>query len=72
MISEVEDISDKSKKLYCLCINARCGHSFVMDLVFSHTLKRSARKNDDSLLKRFSELSSVQQVLLFEQLDALK
>lgn len=71
LISQVEEVSPDSKKLYCLCLNAKCGHSFVMDLCFSHTVKPSAKKFDGSLLERFRDLSSAQQLQLLEQLDML-
>ncbi|MGP5403246.1 ogr/Delta-like zinc finger family protein [Pseudomonas helleri] len=72
LISEVEEVSPDLKKLYCLCLNHKCGHSFVMELCFSHTLKPSAKKAGESLLERFRELSSAQQLQMFEQLDSLK
>ncbi|MGO2712502.1 ogr/Delta-like zinc finger family protein [Pseudomonas helleri] len=72
LISEVVDVSTELKNLYCLCLNPRCAHSFVMELNFSHTLKPSAKKNDKSLLERFRDLSSAQQLQMFEQLDISK
>lgn len=71
LISEVEDVSPGSKKLYCICLNARCGHSFVMGLSFSHTLKPSAKKFDDDLLERFRKLSNSQQLQMFEKISTL-
>jgi hypothetical protein len=72
LVSEVEEVSLDTKKLYCLCLNARCGHSFVMELSFSHTLRPSAKTIDESLFKRFRELSNDQQLKMFEQLESLK
>ncbi|MCW8275550.1 ogr/Delta-like zinc finger family protein [Pseudomonas sp. PCH199] len=72
LISEVEELSSESKKLYCLCLSPRCGHSFVMDLAFSHTLNPSAKKLDISLLERFRELSSAQQLNLLDKLDEFR
>lgn len=72
LISEVEEVSLDTKKLYCLCLNARCGHSFVMDLNFSHSLRPSAKKLDESLFERFRGLSNTQQLQMFEQLERLK
>lgn len=72
LISEIEEVSPDSKKLYCLCLNPRCAHSFVMVLSFSHTLKPSAKNLDESLLERFRELSSAQQLQMLEQLDTSK
>lgn len=72
LISEAEELSSESKKLYCLCLSPRCGHTFVMDLAYSHTVNPSAKKLDISLLDRFRALSSAQQLQMFEQLDFLK
>lgn len=72
LISEVEEVSPDFKKLYCVCLNPRCAHSFVMEFSFSHTLKPSAKKFDESLLERFRGLSSAQQLQMFEQLESLK
>lgn len=71
LISEVEEVSLGSQKLYCICLDARCGHSFVMGLNFSHTLKLSAKKIDETLLERFRKLSDAQQLQIFEQLSNL-
>jgi len=40
------DLSD----LYCACSDYECGHTFVMNVTFSHTISPSA-KNRDSMLK---------------------
>ena len=72
LISEVDETSPGTNKLYCLCLNARCGHSFVMELSFSHTLKPSAKKVDESLFERFRGLSNAQQLQMFEHLESLK
>ncbi|MFP9230155.1 Ogr/Delta-like zinc finger protein [Pectobacterium cacticida] len=36
--------------LYCACSDVECGHTFVLNVTFSHTLSPSA-KTQDSLLK---------------------
>ena len=36
------EISASFKTLYCSCRNPECGHTFVMNLEFSHTLSPSA------------------------------
>ncbi|SCY46162.1 ogr/Delta-like zinc finger family protein [Desulfoluna spongiiphila] len=41
-IQSSTQISDEFKQLYCSCTNTLCGHTFVMDLAFSHTLSPSA------------------------------
>ncbi|MQT65676.1 transcriptional regulator [Pseudomonas sp. FSL R10-0056] len=71
LISKVDEVSSLLKKLYCMCLSFECGHKFVMDLEFSHTVKPSAKKLDDCLVERFRDLSSAQQLQLLEQLDML-
>lgn len=71
LISKVEDVSSSLQKLYCMCLSFECSHKFVMDLEFSHTVKPSAKNLDDCLIERFRELSSVQQLQMFEQLGML-
>lgn len=46
------EISPLSKRLYCSCRNPECGHTFVMDLSFSHTLSPSALDLPDNLRQR--------------------
>ncbi|MCA6971196.1 ogr/Delta-like zinc finger family protein [Pectobacterium carotovorum] len=36
--------------IYCACADVECGHTFVLNMTFSHTLSPSA-KSQDSLLK---------------------
>ncbi|QCT18496.1 transcriptional regulator [Jejubacter calystegiae] len=36
--------------LYCACTDVECGHTFVMNVTFSHTISPSA-KNKEKLLK---------------------
>lgn len=35
-------ITSTYKRLYCSCRNPECGHTWVMDLSYSHTLSPSA------------------------------
>ncbi|WP_339495083.1 ogr/Delta-like zinc finger family protein [Pseudomonas sp. RA_105y_Pfl2_P56] len=73
LITEEEKMSSVFSKLYCQCTNARaCGHSFVAHINFSHTLKPSAVKPNNSLLVRLCELPRDQQLQMFEQLDVSK
>lgn len=44
------DLSD----LYCACTDYECGHTFVMNVTFSHTISPSA-KNRGSMLKTIVE-----------------
>jgi len=58
-------------KLYCQCLDARCGATFVMNLSYSHPLRPSAKAIDQLLFDRLRELPPPQQRQLFDQLGAL-
>jgi hypothetical protein len=40
----------KVSQLYCSCKNPECGHTFVMDLCFSHSLSPSSRQTQNMVL----------------------
>ncbi|AZD95310.1 MULTISPECIES: ogr/Delta-like zinc finger family protein [Pseudomonas] len=64
-----EDLSKEFAKLYCQCTNATtCGHTWVANLTFSHTLSPSAQAVDRLLFDRLREMPRAQQRELFEQL----
>ncbi|HEI8889366.1 TPA: ogr/Delta-like zinc finger family protein [Proteus mirabilis] len=46
--------------LYCACRDPLCGHAFVLNLTFSHTLSPSAKKQDALLLAMIKNLSPQQ------------
>ncbi|HEK1039509.1 Ogr/Delta-like zinc finger protein [Proteus mirabilis] len=46
--------------LYCACRDPLCGHTFVLNLTFSHTLSPSAKKQDALLLAIIKNLSPQQ------------
>ena len=46
--------------LYCACRDLLCGHTFVLNLTFSHTLSPSAKKQDALLLAMIKNLSPQQ------------
>ncbi|MBM0209659.1 hypothetical protein ALQ72_100776 [Pseudomonas syringae pv. maculicola] len=43
-IGSREEVTTQYVKLYCQCLDAGCGHTWVANLVYSHTLRESARK----------------------------
>jgi hypothetical protein len=55
-------------RLYCQCSSAKCGHTWVANLTFSHTLSPSAQVVDRLLFDRLRTLSRVEQRELFDQL----
>lgn len=46
-ITTRREITPRFTKLYCVCNNAECGHSFVMHLEFAHTLSPSGLKHSN-------------------------
>lgn len=67
-IASREDISREFVKLYCQCLSPQCGHSWVSNLTFSHTLSPSAHLVDRLLYDRLREMPRAQQRELFDQL----
>lgn len=56
--------------LYCHCLDARCGHTWVANLAFSHTLSPSSKAVDRLLFDRLKDMPRAQQRDLFELLGA--
>jgi hypothetical protein len=63
--------SDSVKKLYCTCSNPECGHTFVMELAFSHTLSPSALDFPARLIEKIQSLTRLEQQRFFSSLQAL-
>lgn len=49
-INKSNRISTTYATLYCACTNSECGHRFVMDLSFSHSLQASRVNQEDVAL----------------------
>ena len=69
-ISSRETLSSDFSKLYCQCLDAKCGHTWVAHLTFYRTLSPSAQTFDSMLIERLKEMSTTKQRELFEQLGA--
>lgn len=69
-IASSSQYSPLTSKLYCACLDARCGHTFVMMLSFSHTLRPAAGGVDQLLFDRLRELPLQQRRELFDKVDA--
>lgn len=67
-IGSRDELSVEFAKLYCQCLDVNCGHSFVMNLTYSHTLRPSAGAIDQLLFDRLRQLPAPQQRRLFDQL----
>ncbi|MFV9669865.1 ogr/Delta-like zinc finger family protein [Pantoea sp. KXB25] len=60
------DIAD----IYCACADVECGHTFVMNLTFSHTISPSAKKGDLLIQQVISGMSAEQKQLTLKLLQA--
>lgn len=56
--------------IYCACSDVECGHTFVMNLTFSHTLSPSAKTGDVMLQQLISNLSPQQKQMTLDLLKA--
>ncbi|MEZ8510077.1 ogr/Delta-like zinc finger family protein [Vibrio splendidus] len=57
--------------LYCSCSDPECGHSFVMNLTFSHTLSPSAKTTSQLAFEMVKALPPEQQKELKQQLSII-
>ena len=69
-ISSTETHSSDFVKLYCQCLDAKCGHTWVAHLTFYRTLRPSAQTFDSMLLEHLKHMPKAKQRELFEQLGA--
>ncbi|WP_058959497.1 ogr/Delta-like zinc finger family protein [Type-E symbiont of Plautia stali] len=60
------DIAD----VYCACSDVECGHTFVMNLTFSHTISPSAKKGDLLIQQVISGMSAENKQLALKLLQA--
>lgn len=67
-ISSREEVTRAYVKLYCQCLDAQCGHTWVSTLSFSHTLRPSAQQLDTLILDRFKSLPADMQRKLVEHM----
>ena len=67
IIGSTDRISVDFTRLYCQCSDVKnCGHTFVMDLGFSHTLNPPTGVVDQLLVERIRKMPVEQQRELFE------
>ncbi|WP_085694636.1 MULTISPECIES: ogr/Delta-like zinc finger family protein [unclassified Pseudomonas] len=67
-IASREEVTTEFVKLYCQCLDAKCGHTWVANLTFSHTLSPSSQTFERLLIDRLREMPRAKQRELFEQL----
>ncbi|MBF4257542.1 MULTISPECIES: ogr/Delta-like zinc finger family protein [Vibrio] len=64
-------ITDSHADLYCSCSDPECGHSFVMNLSYSHTLSPSAKTTSQLAFTLMKALPPEQRQELKQQLSML-
>ncbi|WP_083265496.1 ogr/Delta-like zinc finger family protein [Pseudomonas sp. 1D4] len=70
-IASRDEVSPAFTRLYCQCLDASdCGHRFVMQLTFSHSLVPISGVVDRMLFDRLREMPSQQRRELLEQLES--
>ncbi|MEW5713892.1 ogr/Delta-like zinc finger family protein [Pseudomonas sp. SB113] len=67
-IASRDELSLEFARLYCQCSSPHCGHTWVANLTFSHTLSPSAQTADRLLFDRLRSLPKRQQRELFDRL----
>ncbi|MFM2599870.1 ogr/Delta-like zinc finger family protein [Vibrio fortis] len=70
-IQKTNRISASYNDLYCSCSDPECGHSFVMNLTFSHTLSPSAKTTSQLAFEMVKALAPEQRQELKQQLSIL-
>ncbi|WP_379555835.1 ogr/Delta-like zinc finger family protein [Pseudomonas sp. MD332_8] len=69
-IASREELSRDFAKLYCQCLDATCGHTWVANLTFSHTLSPSVQSYERMLLDRLRDMPRAEQRELFDSLGS--
>ncbi|PWB34715.1 transcriptional regulator [Pseudomonas sp. SDI] len=67
-ISSRDEITPQYVKLYCQCLNAECGHTWVSELTFKHTLRPPAQRHDTLLMDCIRSLPPERQKALLLEL----
>ncbi|MBU6951010.1 ogr/Delta-like zinc finger family protein [Hahella sp. HN01] len=67
IITSRQVLDPKLANLYCVCKNAECGHSFVMNLAFSHTLSPSSFQAKRMMIEMLRGMGRAEQLELLAQ-----
>lgn len=65
VIRSSEELSATFRRLYCACLNPRCGHGYVLELTFSHTLSPSALDLPEAVREALPSKSRGEMISLF-------
>jgi len=67
-ITSSNNMNLQLKQAYCTCSNPECGHTFVMNVEFDHTLSPSALSIPEGLRKQIQETDPAHQASLFQDM----
>lgn len=70
-IQKSNRLTNSVSDLYCACSDPECGHTFVMNLSFSHTLSPSAKTTSQLAFNLVKALPPEQRQQLKHQLNML-
>lgn len=70
-IQKTNRISESYSDLYCSCSDPECGHTYVMNLSFSHTLSPSAKTTSQMAIELVRGLAPEQRKELQLELSIL-
>ncbi|EHZ2573869.1 TPA: ogr/Delta-like zinc finger family protein [Vibrio parahaemolyticus] len=70
-IQKSNRMSTKYADLYCSCSDPECGHTFVMNLSYSHTLSPSAKTTSQLAFNMVKALAPEHREELKQQLSIL-
>jgi len=68
-ITNRTEYSSQIAKLYCVCQNPNCAHSFVMNLSFSHSIRPAANSLDQMIFDRLKAMKPHQQQALMSRVQ---
>jgi hypothetical protein len=70
VITSRNEIDPKLSQLYCACKNIEhCGHTFVMDLSFRHSISPSAQDRSALLINLLKSIPTAEREKLFQLVD---
>ena len=69
IIQKSDRVSASYSKLYCSCTDPECGHTFVMELSFKHSLSPSAKTTSEVFTALFKALPKEQRQAIQQELS---
>lgn len=69
IIQKTERLTPEYNRLYCTCKNFECGHRFVLELTYSHSLKPSKLKEKNAFAHLVAYLSQEEKQNIYKLLN---